>query len=334
MPQMFLSGMPDGAIRINSVVSLLTKEGRTTWFVGADNFFSHPVEESASHHLAVATLMDNGHARACEITASLGIPRRSLMRWRRQLEKRGAGSFYQPRAVRGSTVITAEKSAECGRLLDAGNTIAQAARFAKISESTLRKAIAVGRIVRNAPFTPEPAPSEEVSSTKSRRSQQDAAAAEGMGTACTRAAERTAAAIGLATGAATRFEFGTDIALGGVLCGLPALCANGLFSGLERHLSLPKGYYTAMHILCVLGFMALARIRRPEQLRHHPPGELGKTIGLDRIPEVRTLREKIARLASTGTPGQWQRELAAQWMKQDPAEAGYRAPPGVRPPDR
>jgi len=31
---------------------------------------------------------------------------------------------------------------------------------------------------------------------------------------------------------------------------------------------------------------------RPEQLRHHPPGELGKTVGLDRVPEVRTLREK------------------------------------------
>ncbi len=72
-------------------------------------------------------------------------------------------------------------------------------------------------------------------------------------------------------------------------------CANGLFSGLDRHLTLPKGYYSALHILCVLcvlGFMALARIRRPEQLRHHPPGALGKAPGLDRVPEVCTLREK------------------------------------------
>jgi prepilin-type processing-associated H-X9-DG protein len=69
--------------------------------------------------------------------------------------------------------------------------------------------------------------------------------------------------------------------------------------------------------------MALARIRRPEQLRHHPPGELGKAIGLDRVPEVRTLREKIARMAATGNPGQWMRDLAKTWMENDPAAAGY-----------
>jgi len=34
--------------------------------------------------------------------------------------------------------------------------------------------------------------------------------------------------------------------------------------------------------------MALGRIRRPEGLRHIPPGEFGKVTGLDRVPEVRT----------------------------------------------
>jgi transposase-like protein len=315
--------MPDGAIRINPAVSLLSKAERVTWFVGDDNFFSHPANDSAGHHLALATLMDNGHARPCQIIAALGTPRRSLMRWRRQLEERGAGSFYQPRGVRGGTIITPEKAAQCARLLAAGNTISQAARLAGVAESTLRKAVAARRVVGSADATPAAAAPAQAPSSKSQRSQQDAAAAQGLGTACTRAEERTAATIGLAQGAATRFEPATDVALGGVLCGLPALGANGLFSGLGAYLSLPKGFYTALHILCVLGFMALARIRRPEQLRHHPPGELGKTIGLDRIPEVRTLREKIAHLATTGQPGQWMRELSAQWMQQDPTEAGY-----------
>ena len=42
--------------------------------------------------------------------------------------------------------------------------------------------------------------------------------------------------------------------------------------------------------------MALARIGSVEQLRYQAPGEWGKVLGLDRIPEVRTLREKIERL--------------------------------------
>ena len=104
---------------------------------------------------------------------------------------------------------------------------------------------------------------------------------------------------------------------------MPALCANGLFSGLDRHLSLPKGFYSAMHILLTLGFMALGRIRRPEGLRHIAPGELGKVIGLDRVPEVRTLRDKTRQLAATGNAQAWMQELCRSWMQEDPAEAGY-----------
>ena len=105
MPQMFLPGMPDGAIRINPAVSHLSKEGRVTWFVGDDNYFSHPAQDTSGHRLALATLMENGYAKPCQITATLGTPRSSLMRWRRQLEERGAGSFYQPRVVRGGTAM-------------------------------------------------------------------------------------------------------------------------------------------------------------------------------------------------------------------------------------
>jgi hypothetical protein len=69
--------------------------------------------------------------------------------------------------------------------------------------------------------------------------------------------------------------------------------------------------------------MALGRIRRPEGLRHIPPGEFGKVIGLDRAPEVRTLREKISTMATTGNPDAWMKELSKTWMEDDPAEAGY-----------
>ncbi len=323
MPQLLLHGMPDGAIRINPVVNLLSKNGAVTWFVGPDNYFSHPAGDVAGHRLALATLMVNRHARPCEIQKILGTPHRSLMRWRSQLEEHGAGSFYQPRGVRGASVLTAGKSAECQRLLGEGHNIAATARLAGIGESTLRKAMIAGRVTKNQSTHPGTAPAGPAPSTKSQRSQSDAAAAEGIGTASTRADERAAAAFGLADSAATRFEPAADLILGGVLCGLPALCANGLFSGLGRHLALPKGYYSALHILCVLGFMALARIRRPEQLRHQPPGELGKAVGLDRVPEVRTLREKIAHMAATGNPGKWMRELAKTWMEDDPDEAAY-----------
>lgn len=173
------------------------------------------------------------------------------------------------------------------------------------------------------PQKKEITPEIEVGTTKADRSRADAEAAAGMGTACTRADERVAAAMGLAECAVTRFEHSQDVEMGGLLVGLPGLCANGLLSGIGKYLKLPKGFYTVLHILLTMAFMALGRIRRPEGLRHIPPGELGKVVGLDRVPEVRTLREKITEMANTGNPFGWMKELSQTWMKSEPDEAGY-----------
>lgn len=228
MAPLFLPGMPDGAVRINSAVSRLSKEGQTTWFVGCDNYFSHPDTDAAGHRLALATLMVNGHARPCQIQESLGVAHRSLMRWCQQLEAHGASSFYEPKAVGGAAVLNAEKSLECERLLGEGRSIAATARLAGVGESTLRKAVSAGRIAKARCV--QTVGTEAKTSSKSERSQRDAEVAEGIGTACTRGDERAAAAFGLAESAATRFKAATNLALGGVLCGLPALYANGLFS--------------------------------------------------------------------------------------------------------
>ena len=158
MPQLLLPGMPEGAIRINPVVSCLSKDGQVTWFLGADNYFSHPADDSAGHRLALATLMANGHARSYQIQKTLGTAPRSLARWRKQLHAQGAGSFYQLRAVRGAVVLNVETSAQCQRLLDEGHPIAATARLTGIKDSTLRKAIAAGRITKPPPPSAPPAP--------------------------------------------------------------------------------------------------------------------------------------------------------------------------------
>ena len=56
-----------------------------------------------------------------------------------------------------------------------------------------------------------------------------------------KSARRYALAMGLAHCAAARFEPARDVEMGGLLAGLPALCANGLLSGLAKHLKLPRG---------------------------------------------------------------------------------------------
>ena len=319
--QQLLRGFHPGTIEINSTVSILSKDGMTTYFVGGDNYYSHRDGDDASRRCALALLMLNRHARPVEIERSaLGIPHRTLMNWLRKLGEDGAASFYRVPGRGCSPVLTEAKTGECEVLLARGCSIPAAARAAGVGESTLRKAVASGRVrwmacgdVRH----------EAPAADKSQRSGDDARAAAGMGVACTRPDERVAAAVGLLGHAATRFERNRDVHMGGLLAGLPALCANGLFSGLARHLHMREGFYSAVHMLALMGFMALGRIRRPEGLRSQPPGELGKVLGLDRAPEVKTLRRKIGEMAVSSDLSGWMRDCARDWMEADPGEAGY-----------
>jgi hypothetical protein len=75
-------------------------------------------------------------------------------------------------------------------------------------------------------------------------------------------------------------------------------------------------------LLLLLAFMALARLESIESLRYCAPGEWGNLLGLDRVPEVRTLRAKIHLLAREEQPAQWSGALCERWMAAVPEQAG------------
>ena len=133
---------------------------------------------------------------------------------------------------------------------------------------------------------------------------------------------RLAASVGELDAVAPDFTPALDVPNGGLLCALPALLAVGLLEGAERHLQLPKGYYGLDSLLLLLAFMALGRLESIESLRYCAPGEWGKLLGLDRVPEVRTLRAKIQLLAQEEAPRQWSAALCERWMAAAPEQAG------------
>jgi len=137
-----------------------------------------------------------------------------------------------------------------------------------------------------------------------------------MGYGTTRTLERVAAALGQLEAAPIRFEASCDVAGGGVLLAVPALLAAGLLRHDRTGYELPKGFYGLVSIFLLLGLLALARVRSLEQLRYEGPGEWGKLLGLDRVPEVRTLRSKIEHLCpELGRALEWNAQLAKEWMQ-------------------
>ena len=135
--------------------------------------------------------------------------------------------------------------------------------------------------------------------------------------------DRVSASIGLLDGVDIKFQPALDIPNGGVLFALPALLACGLLQYTGKHFSWPKGYYQMPSIFLLLSFMALCRLRSVEQLRYHSPGEWGKLLGLDRAPEVRTVREKIRLLSERGQAGDWSADLCRKWMEESPEDAFF-----------
>ena len=65
--------------------------------------------------------------------------------------------------------------------------------------------------------------------------------------------------------------------------------------------------------------MELLRIKRPEMLKEQSPEDLGRVLGLDRAPEVKTVRRKLSRLATVGRATEFGRALANDaWPNAEP----------------
>jgi len=104
----------------------------------------------------------------------------------------------------------------------------------------------------------------------------------------------------------------------GVLFALPALISQGLERFFKVFNPLPPGFYGLHHIILILCFMALCRIKNPEQLKKHPPGELGKLLGLDRIPEVGYFRAKIRQITDQSRVDELHTALLRSWTEEMP----------------
>ena len=143
-----------------------------------------------------------------------------------------------------------------------------------------------------------------------------------MGVGCSRSEERVLASVGQLNEAEIRFESNHDVPMGGVLLALPALLANGLIRHLKKYYHLPRGFYSIHHLFLTLALMALLRLKSPENLRNVAPGEFGKLIGLDRIPEVKTLRSKLEILSYQKQASIWNADLSKDWMDDNPEAAG------------
>jgi len=332
LPQALLPLIPDGATHINDRISVIRENGEWTYFYGVDVVFRHPERDIQSFRMFTAQLVCQGACQQIDIIRTFGVCTNSVRRSVKKYREEGIAAFYRPRKGRGSTVMTDEVTSQAQGLLSSGCSRREVADQLGVRYDTLRKAINQGRLHEPAQTDAAVVSSNEAigtveqpatvpaASDKSERSVADVSAE--MGVACTRPGERVLAAMGMLHGAPTRFEDCRDVSFGGVLCALPALAVNGLFEHLQKSFPSLGGYYTTLQVMTLLAYMALCRIKTVEQLQYEAPGELGKLMGLDRVPEVRCLRNKLSELSADNAPEAWAGLLSRQWLEAAPELAG------------
>lgn len=113
-----------------------------------------------------------------------------------------------------------------------------------------------------------------------------------------RVLDRLLAATGDLDDAAPFFAPGSDLPYLGLLLAVPHLVQTGLLQEATRlYPDFGPAFYGIRSTLLIATLLPLVRIKRAEHLKEFAPPELGRVFGLDRVPEVKTMRRKLRQLA-------------------------------------
>jgi len=134
-----------------------------------------------------------------------------------------------------------------------------------------------------------------------------------LGKACSNLDQRI---LTTTTGKKCSIDFNNQIDLqhAGVLISIPSLLCQGLLK-YEQEFDLDNVYYPTSSIFLSLAILILLRIKTLSAASSLPSGEIGRMIGLDRIPEVKTLRKRIAQFSEQLHISDWSVRLSKEWMQ-------------------
>jgi transposase len=123
--------------------------------------------------------------------------------------------------------------------------------------------------------------------------------------------DRACLRMGLIEEAPVEFESACSVAGAGTLLGLALLGENGLLEEARGvYGRLQKCWYGLRPLIWQLLVMAWLRIKSPEQIKSHDPGDLGRLLGLPRAAEGKTSRRKLQEIAERCEAAELHRRMA------------------------
>lgn len=330
---------PEGTRFINQRCMLRTEDEHRVVLVSGIVLAQYALTDQMAEAYAMVQLVEQGWATQQDVARAFQCCARTLRRDQRRFEEGGLAALgHLGGYPKGQQRLPAARSQWIHRLKAQGHSHREIARRAGVSEMAIRKVLRrLGW--KESPPQPDLIPVEQVApanpnlsafssvgawparSTSAQSANPNLSAFFTTGKdrpqvsqdndPLDRSFDRLLARLGLLEDAPPLFGSAAAVARAGVLLALPVLIASGVFDCAQKiYGSLGPAFYGLRTSLLTLLLMALWRIKRPENLKEYSPQSLGRVLGLDRAPEVKTLRRKLASLAATGRAAQFGDALA------------------------
>jgi transposase len=327
LSQLPLPLLPAGAAEIAPGVGVLAGEDGGLVAVHGLATFAWDAGDEAGRRLAAVQLVRLRAASQGQVAEAFGVDPATIWRWDQAVASAGvAGLVPARRGPKGASKLTPALAARIVELDAAGQTLRQIAAATGVSTFTVRAAL--GRVRPGGQALAAAGGDAGQGSVPEQRDGEAAAAGEPLPVLpdpVPRDGERALARWGLlGEGAEPVFAPGARYPLAGLLLALPALEATGLLEAARQvYGRLRDGYYGLAATLLTLVFLALAGEPRAEGATRVPPAALGRVLGLDRAPEVKTIRRKLGELAAAGKAADLIMALARRHAAARPQALGF-----------
>ena len=320
---------PAGTWIINDRCLIRTQDGHCVVLVSGIVLAQYALTDRMAEAYARVNLVEQGWATQQDVARAFDCSVRTVRRDQRRFEDGGLAALgHLGGYPKGRWRLSAARAGLIHRLKAGGQANREMARRLGVSEMAIRKVL--HRLGWNEPQPQQDLlPLEEVRSANPNLSAFCSIAEEACATShdtdpSDRGADRLLARLGLLEDAPPLFGSALAVPRAGVLLALPVLVDSGVLDcAQEIYGSLGPAFYGLRTSLLTLLLMALWRIKRPEGLKEYSPQDLGRVLGLDRAPEVKTLRRKLARLAAAGGAAQFGQALAQQRVALRGAALGF-----------
>ena len=342
---------PDENVWINGRCWYRDQEDLRTVFGYGLPWLHYDTRDREAKKFVCVSLVEDNLATQEEVSVAFGCGVASIRRWQRLYEQKGLAGLFRKKRKSPLLKMGGAKDAAVRRMFERGYNNVEMAQRLGVSEATVRDTLKrlglkrkreqqqslelqeVETAVEESALPTEEAPKDcETQEQKSVAeepqadvqtgeidSSQDETIAEGFTTdldPLNRNGDRMLACVGLLDDAQPLFASGNNVAGAGVLLAAPLIAQSGILKVFERiYRSLAPAFYGLRTTVMALFFMALVRVKRPEQLKERAPVAMGRALGLDRVLEVKTLRRKLGVMAKRQKGAELMRQLARNRLK-------------------